>query len=289
MTVKLQGRLVAPEQIELVRHLIAEHPEWSRWRLSREVCERWAWRDPKGQLQDMAARALLLKLQARGLVLLPPERRVASNRMRRKQLHPVAHTHEPIRDDLAALRPLVVQELSQWPQQQEIFAWLLHQYHYLSYSSTVGLNLKYLVSDRENRPLACLLFGSAAWQCAPRDHFIGWDAAARQAHLQRITNNTRFLLLPWVVVPGLASHVLGQVLRRARRDWWRKYARPLELVETFVDTSRFTGACYRAANWLAVGTTTGRTRNDQTNRPQVPPKVVWVYPLHPRFRARLCR
>jgi hypothetical protein len=288
MTVRLQGRFVAPEQIEMVRHLIAEHPEWSRRRLSREVCERWSWRDPKGQLQDMAARALLLKLEARGLLVLPPRRRLPANRMRHKQLHPVAHAREPIRDELAALRPLVVHELSQWPQEQELFAWLLHQHHYLSYTSTVGLNLKYLVYDRQNRPLACLLFGSAAWQCAPRDHFVGWDAAARQAHLQGITNNTRFLLLPWVVVPGLASHVLGQVLRRARGDWWRKYARPLELVETFVDTSRFTGACYRAANWLALGTTAGRTRNDQTNRPQVPPKAVWVYPLDSQFRAHLC-
>jgi hypothetical protein len=288
MTVTLQGRPVAPEQIELVRHLIAEHPEWSRWRLSREVCERWAWRDPKGQLQDMAARALLLKLQARGLLVLPLPRRRTANRMRHKQLRPVAHARDPIRDKLAALRPLAVHELSQRPQEADLFAWLLHQYHYLSYTSTVGLNLQYLVSDRQGRPLACVLFGSAAWQCAARDQFIGWDAAARQAHLQAITNNTRFLLLPWVVVPGLASHVLGQVLRRVRRDWWRKYARPLELVETFVDTSRFTGACYRAANWLALGVTTGRTRNDQTNRPQVPPKAVWVYPLHPRFRAHLC-
>jgi hypothetical protein len=287
MMVKVQGRLLGPEHIAGIRQLIAEHPAWSRRRLSQELCCRWDWRNPKGQVQDMAARSLMLKLQARGLVVLPARRRAPSNRMRRTQLRPVAHPCEPIQCDLAALRPLVVQEVSQRPEEQALFEWLLHEYHYLSHTGTVGLNLKYLVRDRHGRPLSCLLFGSAAWQCAPRDQFIGWSAAARQMHLQAVTNNTRFVLLPWVRVPGLASHVLGHVLRRLRRDWRGKYARPLELVETFVDTSRFTGACYRAANWIAVGQTTGRTRQDRHGQLRVPPKAVWVYPLASRFRHRL--
>jgi hypothetical protein len=236
----------------------------------------------------MAARALLLKLEARGLVVLPPRRCLPSNRMRHKQLRPVEHSTEPITAPLGALQPLEVWELSQWPAQVPLFEWLLHRYHYLGYTSAVGLNLKYLVLDRRGRPLSCLLFGSAAWQCAPRDRFIGWSALARRAHLQALTNNTRFIVLPWVAVPSLASHALSLVLRRLAQDWHRKYARPLLLVETFVDSSRFTGTCYRAANWLELGTTTGRTRNDQTNRPQVPPKAVWVYPLDPQFRTHLC-
>ncbi len=288
MTVQLQGRRLAPEQIEELRQLTQQHPEWSRWRLSQEVCRRWEWRSPKGQLQDMAARALLLKLQARGLLVLPPRRQVAFNRMRQRQWHPVLHSREPIQGELAALRPLLLRELSQCPEERDLYEWLLHEYHYLSYTGTVGLNLKYLVRDRQGRPLSCLLFGSAAWKCGVRDQFIGWNPTQRAARLQALTNQTRFLILPWVQVRCLASHILGLVVGRLRQDWQRKYARPLELIETFVDTARFTGACYRAANWLDLGQTTGRTRQDRAHRIAVAPKRVLVYPLNPQFRSRLC-
>jgi len=200
----------------------------------------------------------------------------------------VAHSREPILGDLASLRPLTVRELSQWPADRELFEWLLHEHHYLGYTGTVGLNLKYLVRDCRGRPLTCLLFGSAAWQCAARDQFIGWNPAQRAARLQGLTNQTRFLILPWVRVRCLASHLLGLVVGRLRQDWQTKYARPVELVETFVESSRFTGACYRAANWIDLGQTTGRTRQDRAHRIAVAPKGVWVYPLDPSFRARLC-
>jgi len=288
MTVKVQGRLLGAEHLQELRQLIAGHPEWSRRRLSEALCRRWEWRDPKGQLQDMAARAMLLKLHERGLVLLPPPRRGASNRMRQKQLCPVTHSEEPIQDGLVALRPLVVRELSQCPEERDLYEWLLHEYHYLGYTGAVGLNLKYLVCDRRGRPLSCLLFGSAAWKCQVRDQFIGWSPARRQAHLQQITSNTRFVVLPWVRVPRLASHILSLVVRRLRQDWQRKYARPLQLVETFVDTSRFRGLCYRAANWLDLGQTTGRTRQDRAHRMAVPVKRVLVYPLDRQFRRHLC-
>jgi hypothetical protein len=271
-----------------LRKLLQSHPEWSRYRLSVELCRLWDWRAPNQQLKDMAARTLLLKLEQRGLVRLPAKRRPSPNRMLHKQVRPVAHAREPIHDPLAQLTPLEVLELSQRPEHLPLYEWLLHDHHYLSYASPVGLNLKYLVRDRQGRPLGCLLFGSAAWKCAPRDQFIGWSPAARQTHLQQVTNNSRFLLLPWVQVRHLASHVLSQVLRRLPQDWQRKYARPLDLVETFVDTSRFTGACYRAANWIDLGQTTGRTRQDRAHRLQTPPKRVWVYPLEPQFRRRLC-
>ena len=284
----LQGRRIGAAELQQVRQLLGSHPEWSRYRLSRELCSLWNWRAPNGQIQDMAARTLLLKLEQRGHLTLPAKRWPSPNRMLHKQARPVAHAAEPIHDSLAQLTPVEVIELSQRPEQLPLYEWLLHAYHYLSYTGTVGLNLKYLVRDRQERPLGCLLFGSAAWKCAPRDQFIGWSSVARQRHLQAVTNNTRFVLLPWVRVPGLASHVLGHVLRRLRRDWWGKYARPLELVETFVDTSRFPGACYRAANWIKVGQTTGRTRQDRDRQMQVPPKAVWIYPLNSQFRSRLC-
>jgi hypothetical protein len=284
----LQGRSLGSVELQQVGNLLAGHPEWSRYRLSRELCRLWNWRAPNGQLKDMAARTLLVKLEARGHLCLPPKRRPSPNRMVHKQLQPVAHAHQPIHEPLAQLRPLEVQELRQCPEALPLYEWLLHQYHYLSYASPVGLNLKYLVRDCRGRPLSCLLFGSAAWKCSVRDQFIGWSLAQRQTHLQQITNNTRLLVLPWVQVPQLASHILSLVLRRLRQDWQSKYARPLRLVETFVDTSRFQGTCYRAANWLDLGQTTGRTRQDRTHRIAVAPKRVLVYPLERQFRRRLC-
>jgi hypothetical protein len=286
-TLVLQGRSIGSAQLQRVQHLLESHPEWSRYRLARELCLLWNWRAPNGPLKDMAARTLLLKLEERGHVCLPPKRRPSPNRMLHKQLRPVVHASQPITDPLAQLRPLEVKELSQWPEGLPLYEWLLHQYHYLSYASAVGLNLKSLVRDCRGRPLSCLLFGSAAWKCDVRDQFIGWDLAQRQIHLQQLTNNTRFLILPWVRVPHLASHILRLVLRRLRRDWQIKYARPLRRVETFVDTSRFKGVCYRAANWLDLGQTTGRTRQDRAHRMAVPPKRVWVYPLEPEFRRHL--
>jgi hypothetical protein len=284
----VQGRLIGPAELQQVRHLLGEHPQWSRYRLSRELCALWDWRAPNGQIKDMAARSLLLKLAEQGHLCLPEKRRASPNRMLHKQLQPVAHACEPITEPLTGLRPLEVRELSQWPEEAPLYEWLLHRYHYLSYTSPVGLNLKYLVRDRQGRPLSCLLFGSAAWKCGVRDRFIGWNVVQRQARLQQITSNTRFLVLPWIGASGLASHILSAVLARLRQDWQIKYARPLDLAETFVDTSRFRGTCYRAANWLDLGQTTGRTRQDRSHQMAVSPKRVLVYPLHPRFRQQLC-
>jgi hypothetical protein len=138
--------------------------------------------------------------------------------------------------------------------------------------------------DREQTPLACLLFGSAAWKCAPRDEFIGWDTEARRANLRYLTNNMRFLILPWVRVPHLASHILGRVTRRINLDWVRKYGHPLCLLETFVERDCFQGTCYRAANWICVGQTRGRSRNDRDHTLRVPVKDIYLYPLAKGFR-----
>ena len=283
----LQGRDVGPGELTEIRTLIAAKPDWSRYRISRVLYEQWNWRTATGQIKDMAARTLLLKLEQRGLIKLPARKQACPNRMRHKRVVPVACLQDPIRDTLAALQPLRVAELSEAPGDLALFESLLHEHHYLSYTSTVGMNLKYLVRDRHGRPVACALFGSAAWRCAARDRFIGWSESARSRQLQRITNNTRFLIPAWVQVPYLASHVLGLIGRRLRADWWRKYAEPLSLVETFVDTSRFTGVCYRAASWLPVGETTGRTRQDRFSRIEVPRKAVLVRPLLANFREEL--
>jgi hypothetical protein len=283
----IQGRGIGPEDVASIQRLMAEHPECSRYKLSRLLCQLWDWRDPQGQIKDMAARSLLLKLQARGWIALPAKRRASPNRMRRKRVRPVDHSTEPICASLRELLPLRIHELSGYPEEQPLFECLLHRHHYLSHTSAVGLNLKYMVYERGGRAVACLLFGSAACKCGVRDQFIGWSAPEREGALQQITNNTRFLILPWVEVHCLASHVLSRVTGRLRADWHRKYARPLHLVETFVDTSRFVGSCYRAANWIELGRTTGRTRQDRWKRIQVASKRVLVYPLSSDFRAAL--
>jgi hypothetical protein len=291
-TTTIQGRQIGPAELACVRALLAEHPDWSRWRLSRHLAEAWNWRNPAGQLKDMAARTFLLKLARRDWISLPARRCVPPNRMRPKQPPPpvLAAPAAPISGSLAHLLPLTLQALNQAadPAARRLFDALLTEHHYLSHRSTVGENLQYLVRDRSGRPLACVLFGAAAWQCRARDQHIGWDAATRQRHLSYLTNNTRFLILPWVRVPHLASHLLGRITRRLSEDWRRKYGHPIYLLETFVDTSRFPGTCYRAANWQAVGQTTGRTRQNKTMVAQAPPKAVWLYPLRPDFRQALC-
>lgn len=290
----IQGRHIGPEEMEQVRRLLAEHPDWSRWRLSRELASRWEWRNGVGQLKDMAARTLLVKLEQRGWIELPARRQVPVNRMRHKRLpdSSLAAPQGPIGDPLGRLLPLKISECScadKIPGQRALFDALLHAHHYLSHRSSVGENLQYLVRDAQGHPLACVLFGAAAWQCASRDDYIGWDSAARAQHLQLLANNTRFLILPWVGVKSLASHILSRIARRLSGDWQTKYGHPIYLLETFVEAHRFRGTAYRAANWVRVGQTKGRTRQDRPEGAwhQAAIKDVYLYPLHRRFRQCL--
>ncbi len=286
----IQGRKVGGVELEQVRHLLATHPDWSRRRLSQQLTLLWDWRNGTGQLKDMAARTLLLKLERRGWIVLPPRRQKPSNRMRQKPMpaRPLP-VPLPLVQSLKSLLPLVITEVSARAPERVFFEGLLQQHHYLSHRGSVGENLQYLVGDRQGRPLACVLFGAAAWQCADRDGYIGWDAATRARNLPRIANNARFLVLPWVRVPRLASHVLGRIARRLSQDWQRKYGHPIDLLESFVESERFAGVCYRAANWVRVGQTRGRTRQDRADGRwhQAPIKEIYLCPLHPRFRERL--
>ena len=292
----IQGRRIGAAELEEVRQLLADHPDWSRWCLSRELATLWNWRNGAGQLKDMAARTLLLKLAQRGWVELPPRRRVPANRMRHKRLPELAlGPQSPLTQPLKALLPLVFLECSAAGQpgleHRALFDALLHQHHYLSHRSTVGENLQYLVRDAQGRPLACVLFGAAAWQCAARDDYIGWPSAVRAQNLHLVTNNSRFLILPWVRVPQLASYVLSRIARRLSGDWQAKYGHGIYLLESFVQCERFSGAAYRAANWLRVGQTKGRTRQDRPDGTwhQVAIKDVYLYPLDRCFRQHLQR
>jgi len=284
----VQGRQLGTEDIQLIGDLLSEHPEWGRTRLSRELCRRWNWGNAQGRMKDMACRALLLKLERAGLIELPERRGPSPNGLRNRNVPFVAHATEPIHCPLRQLRPVTVSVVEPGSQELGLFNCLLACYHYLGHRNTVGENLRYLVRDCGRRPIACALFGSAAWKCAPRDAFLGWDRATRERNLQSLTNNSRFLVLPWVKVPHLASHVLGLIARRIRADWQAKYGHPVHALETFVDR-RFQGTCYRAANWVRLGETQGRTRNDRERSIRASVKDVYLYPLIDEFRRELQR
>lgn len=284
----IQGRKIVAADIDLIRRLMGENPSWGRSRLSVELCERWQWRRPDHRPKDMACRSLLLKLERAGHIVLPPRQAKSHNASRNRSIRYVPHRTEEIRGGLQALRPLAITPVPPRSDDQALFKCLVSRYHYLGLKNTVGENVQYLARDRGGRPLACVLFGSAAWKTAARDAFIGWDRRARAAHLELLTNNTRLLILPWVRVAHLASHLLSRVCRRVRSDWMEKYGHPIHLLETFVDRGRFRGTCYRAANWIRVGQTRGRTRNDPDRTIQAPVKDVYLYPLAKHFREQLC-
>ncbi len=286
-TVVMQGRVVSEADLEQIRQLIAAHPDWSRRRLSERLGAEWNWRNPAGQLKDMATRSLLVKLDQWGWIRLPPRRWAATNRMRARVIAPRLWDRRSPATSLAELGPLEVREVSSDVEGREILAAALAEFHYLGYSGSVGENAQYLVTQGSSRVLAGVLFGSAAWKCRDRDRFIGWTAEARERNLALITNNQRFLILPWVRVPCLGSWILSRVLRRLSVDWQAKYGHPIALVETFVERERFRGTVYRAANWQHVGVTQGRTRQDRNSSLSVPVKDLYVYPLARNFREVL--
>jgi len=285
----VQGRRLSGPDLELIRGWRRAQPGWSRWRLSRELAAHWDWRNGAGVLKDMAARTLLLKLEQRGLIELPARRQAPTNRMRCRpaEVEVVSPPAAPQECSLAALSRLSVQEVSG---QRAGRAWVqaaLGRHHYLGFGGAVGENLQYLVRQGGERPLACLVFGAAAWKCQDRDRFIGWSASQRQQHLAKVANNSRFLILPWVRVPGLGSWILAQVSGRIAGDWQAKYGHRVVLLESFVERERFRGTVYQAANWQRVGVTAGRTRQDRHTCIQAPVKDIYLYPLRRDFRQVL--
>jgi len=285
----IQGRCITPETVAQIRGLLADTPSWNRSRLSRELCEQWGWRNDKGRLKDMAARTLLLKLERLGEIRLPPRQKPGRPNHRGFSLpEQMVHDTTPLVEDLSRLRPLRIERLDTGDERLVLFKFLLHRYHYLGHQRCVGENLKIAVSDHSGRLLACMLFGSAAWKAKSRDGFIGWNRQARERNLSLLTNNTRFLILPWVRVPHLASHLLARVCRELPQHWKEKYGHRIHLLETFVERDRFRGTCYRAAGWTHVGATAGRSRNDVDQTLNVPVKDVFVQPLSADFRRRLC-
>jgi len=283
---KYRGRQVTDADVAFIRELITSNPEASRRALSLKLCEAWDWVQPNGSLKDMVCRGLMLQLHRAGHIELPPARRVNQNPLvLRRKPAAVEIDQTPIRCSLAALGQLEFRQVRR-TDDEPLVKGLIEEHHYLGYTQPVGEHLKFLVLAG-GRPVACFAWSSAPRHLGPRDRFIGWAPETRRRNIRYLAYNSRFLILPWVFVPHLASHLLGRMVRMLPAEWERVYGHPVYFAETFVEPARFKGTCYRAANWILLGQTTGRGKDDLTHRPNRPLKDVLGYPLLRRFRNLL--
>jgi len=283
---RYRGRVITAQDLEFIREFIGQHPSLSRRRLSAQLCEAWQWKQANGALCDMVCRGLLLMLHRAGEIELPPVRQMSLNPfVRRVRPAPVLIDQTPLAGALKEIRPIAIQQVRRTAH-EPLFNSLIAHHHYLGYEQPVGEHLKYLVRAK-CRPIACLAWSSAPRHLGSRDRYIGWSAPVRRRNIRLVAYNTRFLILPWIRVPHLASHILGRVVNRVSRDWERMYSHPIYFAETFIDPTRFRGTCYRAANWQSLGMTTGRGKASTSKRPNRSFKEVLGYPLTPRFRELL--
>ena len=271
------------ELIDEIQHLIQTNPDKGRSWLSIELCRKWGWQGQNGQLKDISCRDMLRDLDSAGKIKLPPSKTVLKNPRKASKIIHIAHDETKITEPLKKLQPLQV-SIAKTPQEITVFKSFIDQYHYLGFDRFIGERMAYTIESCDGRLLAALLFGSAAWSCKDRDDYIGWDKNQRKSALNYLTNNTRFLIAPWVRVPHLASHILSLVKKRINTDWQNKYGHPVYALETFVENGRFAGTCYKAANWVWVGTTTGRGRDGGHKHAIMPTKDIYLMPLAKRWR-----
>jgi hypothetical protein len=285
---RYRGLTVSADGIEFINRLVEENPEDSRRLLSKKLCEIWDWRQANGYLRDTICRVFLLQLERAGHIKLPPKKCTPPNNFAIRRECPVVKIEENlVVGRLADIQPLEFRQVRFTPM-EKVFNSLISQYHYLGYCHCVGEQLKYMIYHGD-RPIACMSWSSAARHIGSRDTFIGWNKPIRERNLHLMAYNSRFLILPWVKVPHLASHILGKMAQILQNDWEVQYKHPIYYLETFVDKERFKGTCYYAANWKYLGDTTGRGKNDQTMKPNRSIKAVLGYPLTKRFREYLCR
>lgn len=282
-----RNRHITCKDITFIQRLITANPDKSRWFISRELCRQWDWRQQNGALKDMICRGLLLRLESDGHIALPPRKRTINNPfLNRRPPQPLEVDQIPIVCNIEDIRPIELCPVRR-TRLERVYNSLIHQHHYLGYTQPVGENLKYIAFFND-RPIACMGWASAVWHIGCRDRFIGWSPQVRTKNLHLIAYNTRFLIMPWVKIPNLASHLLGLIRRILPHDWLRFYNHPIYFLETFVDTERFAGTCYKAANWIYLGKTTGRGKNDQTGKKNRSLKAIFGYPLCKNFRRILC-
>jgi hypothetical protein len=285
---RYRGRAVTAADVSFIRQLIAAHPEDSRRALSQRLCRAWNWTQQNGALRDMVCRGLMLELHRADHIVLPPRRRTPPNPfVVRARPAPVAVDDTPVRGRLSDLGPLELRQVRR-SEEEALFDGLIETHHYLGYTQPVGEHLKILVVAKE-RPIACFAWSSAPRHLGPRDRYIGWSKEARRQHIRFVAYNSRYLILPWVEVRFLASHLLARMTRELSAAWEQVYGHPVYFAETFVDPARFRGTCYRAAGWTVLGPTTGRGKDAPTRKPNRSKKEVLGLALTPRFRALLSR
>ena len=285
--VTYRRRSVSRKDVATIKKIIASHPEKSRRFISQEVCRQWDWRQANGVLKDMVCRSLLLLLESKDLIKLPPRKFTPANPLaKRKKPSKVTVDNTPLHCSLGDVLPIRLEQVRR-TRFEKIFNGLVSEYHYLGYIQPVGEHLKYIAFSHD-RPIACLRWGSAPWYIGARDRFIGWSKRIRENNLHLMANNLRFLILPWVQVPCLASYLLALNRSRLSQDWQNLYHHPVYLLETFVDTTRYLGTCYKADNWIYTGQTTGLGKLSKSHQPQLSKKAVYVYPLTKNFRRELC-
>ena len=286
MELVIRNRRLSESDLTTIRCLIEDEGSQGRTHLSRCLCRLWEWRQPNGAYREIACRDLLRQLEDRNLIQLPAALHAARRPGYKNRVQNPNLLTDPIHLPLDRIKPEIRIVPVETAPQRHLLRDLLGAYHYLGYRQPTGPALGYLAFWKD-RPLACARFGAAAWKVAARDHFIGWTSEQRTLGLKRLVNNDRFLILPWVRVPHLASFLLGRMSRRLAPDWQQVYRQSIVLAETFVDAERFAGTCYRAANWLCVGQSQSRGRNDRNHRGGAPVKSVWCYPLQRDFRRPL--
>lgn len=282
---KIRGRHLCQHDLAEIRQVVTDHWDIGRTAISKILCQRWQWRQSNGQLKDMACRSLLLTLENKGELILPPRMKETYRFPRRADRRTYTIDTTEIAGPVSAFGSLTIKMVRQSPD-EGVWDYLIDRYHYLGAPWIVGSSLKYL-AYLDDRLVACLGWGSAAWKVASRDQLIGWSREQRERNLSQVVNNVRFLILPWVNVQHLASKVLAMNIRQLERDWFAFYREPICLLETFVEAGRFQGTCYRAANWAKVGETTGRGKYDRYNHRAEPVKAVFLYPLNKKFREQL--
>ena len=286
LDIKYRGKIPSTEDVAFINNLIKDNPHDSRRALSIKLCKAWNWVQPNGALRDMICRGFMLELHRAGYIQLPAKRcRPHNPLVNRQRPQPIRIDQEPLSTSLKQIRPLRFRQVRR-SREEKLFNSMMDTYHYLGYVQPVGEHLKYMVFA-DKRPVACLAFSSAPRHIGCRDRFIGWDAKTRRKNISLMAYNSRFLILPWVKVPYLASHILSQAGKILPQDWLNLYRHPVYYLETFVDTERFKGTCYQAANWIYLGKTTGRGKDDQSGKPNRSLKAVYGYPLVKDFRERL--
>jgi hypothetical protein len=283
---RYRGREIRASDLQVIRRIISAHPEASRRFISKEVCRAWNWRQTNGTTKDMVCRSLLLLLQSEGRIKLPPPKyRLPNPLANRKPPCRVEVDQTPITCSIHELYPIHLKQVRR-TRSEKLFNSLISEHHYLGYTQPIGEHLKYIAFSND-RPIACLAWSSAPWYIGVRDRFIGWNPETRQKNLHLIAYQSRFLILPWVRVSHLASHLLAQNRRQISKDWQRIYNHPVWLLETFVNTQRFRGTCYIADNWIYAGETTGRGKLAKSHKATLPKKAVYLYPLRKDFRSIL--